>query len=543
MAYFFDFPTDTWVEDASPGGPPKRAFGHGLAAGSSHFASPASRRRLPTITALLLFSLLSASQSGALSVSQCSRRVSLGPLLSRVSSVSCTPSAAASALASSLYPTDSLSSVEGSVAPRAPPSSLAFVLRRVPPAAYSSSLSPSVLRFKHSLPRPLQGSLVCAPGILGGAAGSARFAGCCGSQGRSCGSGKNPELPLKGSKDEVIPRVGTSTAGPRPDWFHVPAPQAASRGAEESRYQQLQKQIRGLDLHTVCEEAKCPNIGECWNGGTATLILLGDTCTRGCRFCAIKTSSKPPPPDPLEPEKVADAVAKWDIDYVVMTSVDRDDMPDGGAGHFARTVQLVKKAKPSMLIECLVSDFQGMEESVRTLAQSGLDVYAHNIETVRRLTPYVRDKRAKYDQSLRVLHLAKQFNPSLFTKSSIMLGLGETSEEVVRTLRDLRDHDVDVVTLGQYLRPTKQQLGVVEYVTPETFKKYQDIAEEMGFKYVASGPLVRSSYKAGEYYMKHLIDDARKHGRRETVKQVKLEADVGTLKGTTTTFQVNEKEA
>lgn len=232
-------------------------------------------------------------------------------------------------------------------------------------------------------------------------------------------------------------------------------------------------------------------------------------------------------------------MAKWDIDYVVMTSVDRDDMPDGGAGHFARTVQLVKKAKPSMLIECLVSDFQGMEESVRTLAQSGLDVYAHNIETVRRLTPYVRDKRAKYDQSLRVLQLAKKSNPSLFTKSSIMVGLGETEEEVVQTLRDLRAHDVDVVTLGQYLRPTKQQLGVVEYVAPETFKKYQEIAEKMGFKYVASGPLVRSSYKAGEYFMKHLIDGARKNGR-EAVKQVKLEADVGTMKGTTTTFGANE---
>ncbi|PFH35133.1 lipoic acid synthase LIPA [Besnoitia besnoiti] len=371
----------------------------------------------------------------------------------------------------------------------------------------------------------------------------ALFAECCGSRGSTCApianaaaAGDLGNAAPSGKKGGVTPRVGETTAGPRPDWFHVPAPQAAARGAEESRYQQLQRQIRGLQLHTVCEEAKCPNIGECWNGGTATLILLGDTCTRGCRFCAIKTSSKPPPPDPQEPEKVADAVAKWDIDYVVMTSVDRDDMPDGGAAHFARTVQLVKKVKPSMLVECLVSDFQGMEGSVRTLAQSGLDVYAHNIETVRRLTPYVRDKRAKYDQSLRVLQAAKKFNPSVFTKSSIMVGLGETEEEVVETLRDLRAHNVDVVTLGQYLRPTKQQLGVVEYVTPEKFRRYQELAEGMGFKYVASGPLVRSSYKAGEYFMKHLIDDARKKGYGDTVKEVKLEADVGTLKGETTTF-------
>lgn len=170
-------------------------------------------------------------------------------------------------------------------------------------------------------------------------------------------------------------------------------------------------------------------------------------------------------------------------------------------------------------------------QSVRTLAQSGLDVYAHNIETVRRLTPFVRDKRAKYDQSLQVLQLAKKLNPSLFTKSSIMVGLGETEEEVIQTFKDLRAHDVDVVTLGQYLRPTQQQLGVVEYVTPETFQKYKEIAERLGFRYVASGPLVRSSYKAGEYFMKHLIDDARKKGKVATVQDVKLEADVGNLKG------------
>nr|CEL68925.1 TPA: Lipoic acid synthetase, related [Neospora caninum Liverpool] len=522
MANLFRSNSATRAEDGSPPWATRDAFS---CFGAARL-SPSCQRRLSTMTTLLLLCLLSpVSESEAVSFSRCARG----------------SSSAASALASPRRPSRSLSSDCVSLASRAG-LRLTFVSTPLSPSTpcSSSCLTISTAGHPHALPsRPSQVSLPCASRASADPAGSPLFAGCCGSQGRSCGSEKGAVSPQSGNKGAVIPRVGTTTAGPRPDWFHVPAPHAASRGAEESRYQQLQRQIRGLDLHTVCEEAQCPNIGECWNGGTATLILLGDTCTRGCRFCAIKTSSKPPPPDPLEPEKVADAVAKWDIDYVVMTSVDRDDMPDGGAGHFARTVQLVKKAKPSMLIECLVSDFQGMEESVRTLAQSGLDVYAHNIETVRRLTPYVRDKRAKYDQSLRVLQLAKKSNPSLFTKSSIMVGLGETEEEVVQTLRDLRAHDVDVVTLGQYLRPTKQQLGVVEYVAPETFKKYQEIAEKMGFKYVASGPLVRSSYKAGEYFMKHLIDGARKNGR-EAVKQVKLEADVGTMKGTTTTFGANE---
>jgi lipoyl synthase len=207
----------------------------------------------------------------------------------------------------------------------------------------------------------------------------------------------------------------------------------------------------------------------------------------------VKTAAAPPPPDPFEPFKTAEAVAAWGINYVVLTSVDRDDMPDGGAGHFANTVENIKIKKPSMLVECLVSDFAGDLKAVETLAKSGLDVYAHNVETVSRLQKFVRDHRAGYEQSLGVLKHAKAVNPKLYTKTSLMLGLGETQEEVLQTMQDMRSADVDVLTLGQYLRPTEHHLAVVEYVTPAMFDFYKQKGEKMGFKYVASGPLVRYS--------------------------------------------------
>ena len=305
--------------------------------------------------------------------------------------------------------------------------------------------------------------------------------------------------------------------GKRPDWFHVPAP-----GGSYTKFGELKESLKGLGLHTVCEEAKCPNIGECWNGGTATIMLLGDTCTRGCRFCAIKTSAKPPPADPLEPFKTAEALMKWNVSYIVLTSVDRDDMADGGADHFATTVKLIKRVRPTLLVECLVSDFAGDLKSVEILANSGLDVYAHNTETVQRLQRYVRDRRANYEQSLNVLKHAKLTNPKVFTKTSLMLGLGETKEEVLQAMRDMRAVNVDVLTLGkhtildanyyhyvdfegQYLRPTEHHLAVVEYITPEVFSWYCQEGERMGFKYVAAGPLVRSSYKAGEYFLEKMI--------------------------------------
>lgn len=242
----------------------------------------------------------------------------------------------------------------------------------------------------------------------------------------------------------IIPRVGGDMPNSRPSWFRVPAP-----GGPGSKFEELKNSVHELNLHTVCEEAQCPNIGECWNSGTGTIMLLGDTCTRGCKFCAVKTSSKPPPPDPFEPFKTAEALSKWNITYVVLTSVDRDDLEDGGSGHFATTVDLIKRTVPHMLVECLVSDFAGDLNAVEKLALSGLDVYAHNMETVRRLQKYVRDFRASYEQSLAVLEHAKKVNPKLFTKTSVMLGLGETKAEVEQTMIDLRAIDVDVITFGE----------------------------------------------------------------------------------------------
>eukprot|EP01038_Epipyxis_sp_PR26KG_P007067 gene7067-9646_t len=299
----------------------------------------------------------------------------------------------------------------------------------------------------------------------------------------------------------TIPKVGGEMpVGNRPNWFRVPAP-----GGTSTRFHELQESIKTLNLHTVCEEAKCPNIGECWNGGTGTIMLLGDTCTRGCRFCAVKTSAKPPPPDPFEPFRTAEALSKWNVSYIVLTSVDRDDLEDGGSSHFSYTVELIKKSVPSLLVECLVSDFAGNLTSVENLANSGLHVYAHNLETVRRLQHHVRDHRAGYDQSLAVLKHAKECNNKIFTKSSLMLGLGETTEEVLQAMKDLREAQVDIVTFGQYLRPTEHHLAVVEYITPSMFDWYKQQGELMGFKYVASGPLVRSSYKAGEFFVEQLI--------------------------------------
>eukprot|EP00291_Cryptomonas_curvata_P024646 CAMPEP_0172163760 /NCGR_PEP_ID=MMETSP1050-20130122/7449_1 /TAXON_ID=233186 /ORGANISM="Cryptomonas curvata, Strain CCAP979/52" /LENGTH=406 /DNA_ID=CAMNT_0012833983 /DNA_START=154 /DNA_END=1370 /DNA_ORIENTATION=+ len=335
--------------------------------------------------------------------------------------------------------------------------------------------------------------------------------------------GAQPRIDWSGALSDsgVIPRVMNGVKGSdmpaakkemdrsgrsRPDWFRVPAPPPTGL---ETNYGKLKDSLKTLNLHTVCEEAQCPNIGECWNGGTGTIMLLGDTCTRACRFCAVKTAAGPPAPDPEEPFNTAKAIAEWGLDYVVITSVDRDDLPDGGAAHFAQTVQFLKVWNPKILVECLVSDFQGMEDSVRELARSGLDVYAHNIETVRRLQPHVRDRRAGYDQSLRVLGLAKEARAGLYTKSSIMLGLGETVEEVRETMRDLRAAGVDVVTLGQYLRPTEAHLAVEEYVTPEAFDAYREYGMELGFRYVASGPMVRSSYKAGEFFLEHMIKTDR----------------------------------
>ncbi|EDO40424.1 predicted protein, partial [Nematostella vectensis] len=279
-------------------------------------------------------------------------------------------------------------------------------------------------------------------------------------------------------------------------------------------YSKLKNHLRELNLSTVCEEAKCPNIGECWGGGedntaTATIMVLGDQCTRGCRFCSVKTNKAPPPPDPNEPINTAEAISRWNLDYIVITSVDRDDLPDGGAGHFAETVRQIKKRNPKMLVECLTPDFRGNREHIRTVAESGLDVYAHNVETVKSLQLLVRDPRANYKQSLDVLRYVKEVRPEMVTKTSIMLGVGETDDEVLQTMKDLRSIGVDCLTLGQYMQPTRLHLKVSEYVTPNKFQHWENVGNELGFAYTASGPLVRSSYKAGEFFIKNILKSRR----------------------------------
>lgn len=282
---------------------------------------------------------------------------------------------------------------------------------------------------------------------------------------------------------------------------------------KDPEFRKVKDALRGLNLVTVCEEAKCPNIGECWGGksgtATATIMLMGDTCTRGCKFCHIKTAKAPPPVDAGEPRKVAEAVTKWGLDYVVLTSVDRDDMPDGGAGHFAETISTLKILDPKIRIEALVSDFQGNTDCVRTVVDSGLDVYAHNIETVERLQSKVRDLRAGYKQSLATLEHARSLRSDLVTKSSIMLGVGEKDEEVFQAMRDLRSAGVEIVTFGQYLRPTRKHMRVYEYVPLEKYEYWRKEGEAMGFAYVASAPLVRSSYKAGEFFINAMITQRR----------------------------------
>jgi len=292
----------------------------------------------------------------------------------------------------------------------------------------------------------------------------------------------------------------------KPEWLKVRPP-----GGES--FSHLKAVLGDFGLHTVCEEAHCPNVAECWGGGTATIMLLGDTCTRGCRFCAVTSGNPRGIVDPFEPAKVAQAVADLGLTYVVLTSVDRDDLPDGGAAHFAQTVRAIKATDPTILVETLVPDFQGDPEAIRTALGGGQDVFDHNVETVRRLQATVRDPRANYEQSLFVLRTAKELRPDVVTKSSIMLGLGETREEVLETMHDLRALGVDIVTLGQYLRPSAWHLAVNEYIAPESFEWYRRQAEEMGFLYVAAGPLVRSSYRAGEFFLEsRLRGKGGRHG-------------------------------
>ena len=280
----------------------------------------------------------------------------------------------------------------------------------------------------------------------------------------------------------------------KPKWVRAKAPLGPT-------YVRLKELMKQYSLHTVCEEAHCPNVGECWGSGTATFMIMGELCTRACRFCNVKSGKPNGLLDPEEPANIARAVRDLSLKYVVLTSVDRDDLLDGGASHFAKTITAVRTLAPDVCIEALIPDFGGGFPQIQTVAQAGPDVIGHNLETTEPLTPKVRDLRASYHQSLGVLEHVKQLNRRVFTKSSLMLGLGEREENVLQTFRDLRAVGTDFLTLGQYLRPSPRNLPVVEYIKPERFSYYQEAAEKLGFLYVASGPLVRSSYRAGEYFV------------------------------------------
>ncbi|MDG2063672.1 MAG: lipoyl synthase [SAR324 cluster bacterium] len=284
----------------------------------------------------------------------------------------------------------------------------------------------------------------------------------------------------------------------KPPWLKVPFP-----GGE--RYSWIKKRAANLNLSTVCEEANCPNIGECWNGGTATFMLMGDTCTRGCRFCSVKSAKNPGALDAEEPKKLAETVNNLALKYVVLTTVDRDDLPDQGASHIARCIRSTQRACPEMLIEMLMPDFQGKTELVQQVINARPAVLAHNLETVRSLTGKVRDSRASYDQSLDVLRYLKQQCPDGYTKSSLMLGVGESRTETLQAMKDLRDVGVDFLTIGQYLQPSKKHLKVEKFMHPDEFDELALQGDKMGFEYVASGPLVRSSYKAAEFYIERKI--------------------------------------
>jgi lipoic acid synthetase len=266
------------------------------------------------------------------------------------------------------------------------------------------------------------------------------------------------------------------------------------------QYQQVKAQVRAHQLSTVCEEAKCPNIAECWSHGTATIMLMGAVCTRACRFCAVDTGNPHGWLDANEPDNTANTVALMNLDYVVLTSVNRDDLVDGGASHYAAAIRAIKIRSPKTRVEALTPDFQGVKTSVNILLDSGVDVFAQNVETVERLTHPVRDNRAGYWQTLDVLKHAKQYRPDVLTKTSLMLGLGERDEEIVATMDDIRRSGVDILTLGQYLQPTANHLPVERYVTPEEFTHFRELGLAKGFFEVASGPLVRSSYRADRVF-------------------------------------------
>ena len=289
---------------------------------------------------------------------------------------------------------------------------------------------------------------------------------------------------MKGNDYSLIEREN------KPKWIRMTAHQV------NKNFSEIKNSVADLKLSTVCEEAKCPNLSECWSRGTATFMLMGDTCTRACQFCSVNTGNPKGWLDEDEPKNIADTVFKMGLKYIVLTCVNRDDLADGGAEHFAKTVEEIKKKDSTIAVEVLTSDFNGSIESIKTVVESSIKVFAQNLETVERLTHPIRDPRAGYQKTLTVLKKAKELNSNIITKSSIILGMGETDEEINKTFEDLRLHEVDIVTLGQYLRPTLNHLPIERWVTPDEFEKYRKEGLKYGFKEVVSGPFVRSSYRA-----------------------------------------------
>ncbi len=289
----------------------------------------------------------------------------------------------------------------------------------------------------------------------------------------------------------------------KPEWLKIKLP-----GGGEFR--DVKRALRKYRLHTVCEEARCPNLGECWGEGTATFMILGNVCTRFCKFCATQTGNPRGIIDETEPFRVAEAVRELKLKYVVLTSVTRDDLEDQGASIYKETIRAIKNKNPDTHVEVLTPDFYAKEELIETVVKAGPDVFAHNVETVRRLTPIVRDRRFSYEKSIKTLKITKKIRPHIVTKSGFMVGLGEKEDEVFETIKDLKNAGCEILTIGQYLQPTKRHLPVERYVTLEEFQRYRDFALEMGFKYVASGPLVRSSYRAGEIFASSFLDKSGK---------------------------------
>jgi lipoic acid synthetase len=305
------------------------------------------------------------------------------------------------------------------------------------------------------------------------------------------------DVGVKAIKDGVKSRVNREAEVlPKPEWLKI-------RPATSDKVKDIKGLLKGHKLSTVCEEAKCPNLNECWSHGTATIMVMGSVCTRACKFCSVDTGNPKGWLDPLEPAKSAHTVQVMGLDYVVITSVDRDDLDDGGAAHFAETVRAIKNLNPNTKVEVLTPDFKGQHGAVDLLVEAGIDVFAQNVETVERLTHVVRDPKAGYQQTLDILAYSKKTFPNIYTKTSLMVGLGETDDEILQCMQDIRDHNVDILTLGQYLRPTPNHLPILRYVPPATFNMYREEGLKMGFTEVVSGPMVRSSYRAERALLKN----------------------------------------